>query len=401
MKTRNYLLLAAGAALVGSLVYVSGRTVPIGVDLTEARRGPMQTTVNADGKTRLREVFDVATPISGTTRRSPVEVGDPVIEGETVVAVVEPVTPALLDSRSRIQAEAAVHEAEAALRLAQTEKRQVEEELAYAQSQFDRVRTLVERGVASTTQLEDATQVLTIHEAALDAAQSGMDMAQGSLDRARAALLDPAAAQSAAQACCVEITAPASGTVLSVNVVSETPVAAGTALLSLGDVSDLEIVSDLLSSDAVLLSPGARASVERWGGAPLAAELRALEPVAKTKISTLGIEEQRVNAVFDFLSPLEARAGLGDGYAVFLRIVTWEADDVLQVPLSTLFRSGEGWAVFVMGEDGLARLVPVEVGARGDTHAQILGGLESGARLIMHPPDEIADGSPIEERLEE
>lgn len=198
----------------------------------------------------------------------------------------------------------------------------------------------------------------------------------------------------------MQLRAPVTGTVLSVNVVSESPVTAGTVLVSIGQPDDLEIIADLLSTDAVRLAPEATASVERWGGPdPLAARLKSIEPSAHTKVSALGIEEQRVNAVFDLLSPAEDRSSLGNGFSVFLRIAEWRADDVIQLPLSALFRQNDGWAVFI-AEDGVARLATVTVGAKNEEHAQILDGVDPGDLVITHPSDQIADGVAIMDRSE-
>ncbi len=388
----------AVAVVIGGLLIVAFRTDPIAVDLATVTRGPMQITVNADGKTRIREVYEVAAPFTGTARRSPVEVGEPVVAGETVVAVVEPVAPALLDARSRLQAEAALREAEAALKVAESQLAQAEEDLAYAQTQLDRARTLVERGVASVTRLEDATQLVAVREAARAAARSQLQAAQGARDRAAAALIEPGQSAQADAECCVPILAPVSGIVIEVDQVSERPVVAGTRLVTLGDPADLEIVADLLSSDAVRLKPGARAFVERWGGPiTLVARLRSIEPVAITKVSALGIEEQRVNAVFDFISPPEQRQGLGGGYAVFLRVVEWETPDALQVPLSALFRRGDDWAVFVADGERV-REAAVEIGRRNAEMAEVLSGLAAGDRVVTHPNEELSAGAPIIER---
>lgn len=388
----------AAAVVIGGLLIVAFRTEPIAVDLATVTRGPMQITVNADGKTRIREVYEVAAPFTGTARRSPVEVGDPVVAGETVVAVVEPVAPALLDARSRLQAEAALREAEAALNVAESRLAEAEEDLAYAQTQFDRARTLVERGVASVTRLEDATQLVAVREAARAAARSQLQAAQGARDRAAAALVEPGQGAQADAECCVPILAPVSGTVIEVDQVSERPVVAGTRLVTLGDPAELEIVADLLSSDAVRLKPGARAFVERWGGPiALVARLRSIEPVAVTKVSALGIEEQRVDAVFDLVSPPEQRQGLGGGYAVFLRVVEWETPDALQVPLSALFRRGDSWAVFVADGERV-REIEVGIGRRNSEMAEVLSGLAAGDRVVTHPNEELSAGAPIIER---
>lgn len=400
ISARNIVLTGLGAALVGGLVYTAFRTDPVPVDLHTVTRGPMQVTVNADGKTRIRDIYEVAAPITGTALRSPVEVGDSVVRGETVVAIVEPAAPGLLDSRARVQAEAAVREAEAARAQTESQLRKADEDLAYAESQFDRAQALVERGVASFTRLEDATQQLAIARAARDAAASGLTMAESALERARATLIPPAEdrAGSFNGECCIRIHAPIDGTVLEIDVISERPVAIGSRLLSIGRPDDLEIVADLLSSDAVRLAPGDRALVERWGGATvLEARLRKIEPVARTKVSALGIEEQRVDALFDILTPPQDRPGLGEGFAVFLRIVEWQAGDALQVPLSALFRRDGGWAVFTV-EDGTARLTPIRIGRRGETTAEVTDGIAAGLRVVTHPSDAVGDGTGVVDR---
>lgn len=315
--------------------------------------------------------------------------GQKVVGGETIVAVVDPVEPGLLDSRSRIQAEASVREVEAALQVAETQLAQALEEEAYATTQFDRTTTLAERNVASLTQLEDVSQRLTIAAAARKAAEAQVAQAHGALERAQAALLTPNGDVSVAG---VEMRAPADGVVLEIANVSERPVAGGAPLLSIGDPGDLEIVADLLSSDVVRLPEGARAVVERWGGEPpLEARLVQIDPQAFTKISALGIEEQRVDAVFDILTPAAGRQGLGDGFSVFLRIVEWEDPDALRVPLSAIFRRGTEWGVFVVA-DGVARLRPVSLGRRDFRFAVVLDGLVPGDVVVTHPSDQVADG---------
>lgn len=398
LKPRNVIPGVLGMGLLVALAFVGFREDPVAVDLAGVARAPMRVTIDADAHARVREPFEVAAPIAGKTRRAPVRPGDRVIAGETVVAVVDPAPPALLDARSREQAEAAVAEAEAALAAAQAQFRQAQEELAFARSQYDRARTLTERGVMSETQFEEAGQRLAIRIAAEEAARANVTMARSRLQRARAALIEPGTAAGGRDSCCVNIRAPLTGTVLTVDIISERPVAAGTRLLTIGRTDDLEIVADLLSADAVGLPEGARALVERWGGPePLEARLRKVEPSAHVKVSALGIEERRVDALFDLTSPPELWRGLSDGYALYLRIISWEAENVLQVPLSALFRRDGDWAVFRQ-RDGRAEAVPVRIGHLNATMAEILSGLEAGDMVVMHPSDAIADGTRIEPR---
>lgn len=394
MTPRMIVLSLGGLAVAAGLAFVAFRPEPVLVDLAKVTRGTLAVTIPADGRTRIREIWDVSSPILGTTRRSPVAVGDRVVAGETVIAVVEPVTPALLDARMRAEAEAALRQAEAALAVAEAQLAEAEEARAYAQSQHDRTQALVERGVASVTRLEDADQALRAADAAVAVARSARDMQTSARDRASAALM-PADQTEAAEG--VAIRAPASGVVLAVESESARSVLPGAALLSIGDPADLEIVADLLSSDAVRLRQGALAAVERWGGPPLAAQLVAVEPVARTEVSALGIEERRVDAVFDIVTPWEERPGLGHNFAVFLRITEWQAEDVLQVPVSALFRTGESWAVFrVVG--GVAESVPVEIGRRSDSAAEVLSGLAEGDHVVTHPPEALAAGGIVAER---
>jgi HlyD family secretion protein len=399
LRPRTLILGLLALAVAGALAWIALRTDPVPVDLATVTQGPLAVTIDADGKTRIREVYEVASPMAGIALRSPVRVGDATVADETIVAMVEPVAPALLDARSRQQAEAAVREAVAARAVAESQLRQAEEDLSYAQTQLDRARTLVERGVATTTDLEDATQRAAVRAAALDAARSSLAMADGTLARAQAALIEPSDRTAPrTEDCCIHIRAPATGRVLSVPVVSERPVLPGATLLTIGAPDDLEIVADLLSSDAVRLAPGAKAEVDRWGGPdPLEARLLRIEPSARTKVSALGIEEQRVDAIFEITSPPESRTGLGDGFSVFLRIVEWQTDDTVQVPLSALWRSGETWAVYV-AEDGRAQRRELEIGRRNARQAQVLAGLTPGEVVVTHPSDEVASGVTIVDR---
>ena len=395
---RTLLLSAVGTALVAGLVFVSFREEPVPVDLAEVTRGPLEVTISADGQTRVRDLFEVASPIAGTAMRSPVDVGDMVVEGETIVATVRPSSSGLLDERSRLQAEAALHEALAARNVAEADLQQAQESRAFAQAQFERTQALVTRGVASITRLEDETQRLNVADAAQIAAEARLAMAEGSIERARASLVETGQTPQDPSGCCVDIFAPADGVVLSVAAISQRPVAIGSPLVSIGNPDDLELVADILSNDAVRLHPGALAHVERWGGeAVLEARLDRIDPKARTKVSALGIEEQRVDAYFTLVAPREDRPGLRDGFSVFLRIVEWRSDDVLQIPLSAIFRNGEGWAVFV-ATDGIARLRPVTLGRRNGQMTEVLDGLDPGERVATHPSDAISNGSSLIER---
>ncbi len=393
MKPRTILSIAVGAAIVSGLAYFAFRTDPVPVDLYRIASGPMRVTIDVDGRTRIRDLYEIAAPIAGVAQRSPVKVGDKVIKGETVVAVVEPIAPSLLDARSRLQANAAINEATAALHVAETDLTRLLQERAHAQTHFDRTSILLDRGVATMTQMEDAAQSLTIAKSAVDAAQARIVMARSALDSALAAAIEPGGdAEPSADGCCVPLAAPVDGIVLAIEAISARPVAAGAPLVTIGNPADLEIVADLLSSDAVRLQVGAMADVERWGGdTTLQARLTRIEPKARTTISALGIEEQRVDALFDLTSPSQDRSALGDGFSVYLRIVEWQGEDVLQVPLSATFRNGEIWSVFVLHEDRV-RLQPVTLGKRNTQFAEVTDGLTEGDMIVTHPSDDLADG---------
>lgn len=400
MRWRGFGIVLGGAALAAALVWAMWPQ-PLAVDLAAVTRGGLQGSIVAQGVTRVREPYAIAAPITGTATRAPVHVGDRVIEGETVVAVIRPADPALMDARSRAQAEAAVAEAEAAVALAETNLRQARSSLAYVASQLDRSRALASRGTIARRVLEDIEADHEIASQRLAAAQSQLDLNRAALVRAEAQLLGPDAVidpSAEPGECCVRIIAPRSGTVLEIADHSARPVQAGSRLLTIGNLDDLEIELDLLSSDAVQVPPGARGLVERWGGETLLeARLRRIDPAAFTRVSALGIEEQRVRAWLDLLSPPEARAGLGEAFRVHVRLIVWEADAVLRVPQAALFRQGDGWAVFAE-DGGRARLVPVGIGRQAEGQAELLDGLSEGARVVLYPASGLRDGAAIVER---
>ena len=391
------LMILLGVAVVAVGAWLVLRPIPVPVDLARVTRGPMDVTVNVEGVTRIRHLYEVSSPVSGLVLRSPVEVGDKVTEGKTVVAVVEPGEPAFLDERSRRQAEAAVKEAEAALKLADANIDAARSAVTYAEAQMTRYERLYDQGNLSAQDYQRQRADLQTKRAQLAAAQAERDLRESTLERQRAALTSPDAPGGHAMpdTCCVRLTAPVNGQILSVVNTSQRMVAAGTPLLTLGDPHALEITADLLSSDAVRLRPGARATVDRWGGpGVLQARLREIEPSGFTKVSALGIEEQRVRAILDFTGPPDQRAGLGDAFRVYLRIVEWHADDAVQVPIGALFREGSDWAVYI-DEGGVATVRKITLGRRNEDVAQVLSGLKPGDRVITHPSDQISGGVQI------
>lgn len=364
---------------------------PVEVEAAVVGRQDIVVTVEEDGRSRIREVFTVSAPITGRMARLVLHPGDPVTEGETVVARLHPVAPPLLDLRSRRVAEAARDAAEAALGLAQAALTRAEAQLGYARSELARAEALADRGAVPTRTLEQARLVAAEAEAAVNSARANILVQERELERARAALVEGREAEGADESCCVEVLAPASGRILRVLAESEQVVAAGTPLLEIGDPSDLEVVVDLLSADAVRVRPGAAAMLGGWGGPPLPARVTRIEPSAVTEISALGIEEQRVTAVLGIEGGPQAPSELGDGYRVTARIEVWRGDGLLAVPVGALFRSGGDWAVFRI-EDGRARLTPIRIGERNADWAAVVAGLDQGAAVVIHPGDRVVDG---------
>ncbi|WP_089270227.1 efflux RND transporter periplasmic adaptor subunit [Puniceibacterium sediminis] len=391
--------ISLAAILLGTLVWAL-LPKPVLVDLSEARRGPMEVTVAGEGVTKVREKWAVIAPVTGNTLRSPVDVGDQVAKGSTVVAVIQPGEPAFLDARARRLAEVSVEEAAAAVRLAEANLTRSDAELAHIEVELERTQILAKRGTVSVTMLEDAEQSAITARAERDVALYELEQRKATKVRMEAQLSAPTMPDPDSEPgeCCLRITAPQDGIVLDVVDVNARLVEAGTALLTIGDLSDLEIEVDLLSTDAVEIESGAGAYVERWGGkGVIKAQVRRIDPSAFARVSALGIEEQRVRLLLDILSPPEQRQGLGDQYRVFVRIVTWAGEDVLQISQSALFRHAERWAVFVE-EDGRAALRYVEVGhMTGDT-AEVMEGLVPGERVIAYPGAAIHSGVKIEPR---
>jgi HlyD family secretion protein len=394
--TRRRVIGAIALAGLAVLVWLALRPQLVPVDLAEVTRGPLEVTVEAMGVTRIRQIYEVSAPIAGYTARSPVEIGDAVTAGETVVAAIAPAAPAFLDARAREEAEAAIVEGEAALRAAEARVAQRVSDLDYARAQHDRAQALAGRGVIPQSSLDDAALRLRVAETALDAARSEREMAEATLARARAALIGPLSGDGAeaSDSCCVELKAPASGHVLSIVNRSARLVQPGEPLLEIGEPGDLEIEVDLLSSDAVRIAPEATAYIDRWGGPPLAARVRRIDPAAFTKISALGIEEQRVRVYLDFEEPAADHSALGDNFRVYVRVVEWRGDEVLQVPIAALFRSNDSWAVFRVDGDR-ARRAPVEIGRRNARAAEVRAGLSEGDQVVTYPGDRVSDGARI------
>jgi len=369
------------------------------VDIVTVDRGELVITVNDEGETRVHDVYVLSAPVAGHMRRIDLHAGDPVVALETIVAEIQPIDPAFLDPRSEAQARADVRAAESAKALAEAEVEQARAELEFAEREHERANALIQDGTISQRELDTAERNNRTRTAALATAIAALDVRNYELERARAALVSPAQTATGGQDCdCISIRSPVTGQVLRIVQQSEAVVAAGAPLIEIGNARDLEIVVDLLSADAVKVEPGQRVIIERWGGeAPLIGRVRLVEPFGFTKISALGIEEQRVNVIIDLTSDESEWQRLAHGYQVDVRIVLWESDDTLILPLLALFRNGPDWSVFVES-DGRAELRTVEVGRRNSLDAEVLGGLEVGERVVLHPSDRVSGGVRIAER---
>lgn len=383
-----------GLALAGGIVYAL-MPQPVAVDMAVVDRGPLDVTVEEEGVARIRDIFRVSAPITGRVERLPVDVGDEVTAGRTVVAAIHPVQPSLLDVRTRSELRGVVDAAKAAVTLAEAQVESAETNVRLKRADLERAKALAGNATISVSAFERVGADVETAEAHLKEMQAALDLRRSELASAEARLMGPEAGTGSDVS--VTVLAPTDGTVLDLLSESEQVVLSGGPLLEVGDPADLEIVVHLLSADAVGIAPGAAAEVDGWGGPTLAARLRRIDPAAYTKVSALGIEEQRVDAVFEITSPREAWQRLGHQFRVVVQIPVWSAEDALRVPLGALFRRGDAWHVFTV-VDGRARPVPVTIGHRNSRFAEVIDGLAEGATIVLHPSDRVVDGVALEPR---
>jgi len=381
----------AVAALVVALIVLASRPKPLEVQVATVTRGPMRLTVDDDGKTRVRERYTVPAPVAGTLSRVELRAGDPVEPG-TVIAQLLPLPSPLLDPRAREVAEQQVGGTRDAQLQAQAAVARAQSAADLAKSTLDRDKRLVDQGALGTTELEQAEADARMKQSELESLRFAQQVAAHNVTQAQAALsrfdLKPGTTEH------LDVTSPVHGRVLHVLHEDAGPVNAGTAIVEVGDLASIEIVVELLSQDAVQVRPGMPATLTHWGGGePLAAHVRRVEPAGFTKLSALGVEEQRVDVLLDLDDP-KAAASLGDGFAVEVSILTWSASDVLRAPTSALFRKGDGWAVFLV-KDGRATIHPVTIGHRGPLLAEVTSGLAEHDVVVAHPPTSLADGAKV------
>ncbi|MCG8451065.1 MAG: HlyD family efflux transporter periplasmic adaptor subunit [Pirellulales bacterium] len=408
LLVRRILTLLVVAALIGFIGY-GLLPAPVEVDLAQAERGSIRVTVDQDGKTRIRERYVVSTPLAGRLLRVELDPGDAVEAGKTLLATVEPRDPELLDARAIAQAEARVKAAEAALQKMEPTLEEVRAAQEFSEAELKRVRDARRKSpqAVSASEVESKLLEYRVRTALLRSARHSEEIARFELDQAEAALIRSRPQENGAP---VDddttendgwnflIRSPIDGRVLRVFQESSVFVTGGTALLELGDPTDLEVEIDVLSRDAVNIQPGAQVLLENWGGGKtLQGQVRLVEPSAFTKISTLGVEEQRVNVIVDLVDPPQERKALGDGFRVEARIIVSQASNVLRIPTSALFRIGDDWAVFHV-DRGVARETVVQLGMQNGLEAEIRSGLSAGDQVVIHPGDEVVDGTNVTAR---
>ncbi len=365
----------------------------VSVESAIVTRGPLLVTVDEQGMTRVKNRYLVSAPVAGQLRRIDWKAGAPVEAGKTVLAVLETNGADFLDARSQAQAEARVHAAEAAREAAAAQRARAGASAKMFSADFDRLKDLFGKKVLSQQEFEVAQMRADTAAQEMRAAEFSLQVAEFELQQARALLVR---GQPGGGAEPLVITSPVNGKILRVLQESSRVVPAGFALLEVGDPTDLEVRIEVLSRDGVAIKPGARVILEQWGGPePLQARVRLVEPSAFTKISALGVEEQRVYVVADFTDPIEKRPTLGDSYRVEARVVIWENASALHAPAGSLFQRGGGWQSFVI-EGSRARLRSVKVGRSNGVETEILDGLADGTRVVVYPGDKVSDGGRVE-----
>ena len=400
MKTRTWLFTAIGVVGAAALFAWAFAPRPIEVEVAAVTRGPFETTIDEDGKTRLRERYVVSAPLAGVLSRVTLREGDPV-EAGAVVAVLTPVLAPMVDERTLREQQVRVEIAEAQVKHVDARIERARVALLQANNDVLRTEQLARQGFVAPTKLETDRLTTLAAQKELDAAHAERHVAEHEVEQARAALTTVRGIGARAPRS-FALRAPVSGRVLRVAQTSEATVALGTPVIELGDTQGLEVVAELLTTDALQAKPGRRVLIERWGGdGALEGRVRRVEPAAFTKVSALGVEEQRVKVLIDITSPLEQRQELGDGYRVGVRILTLRVEDATRVPVSAVFPvprpasgTGTGMAVFAV-VDGRSRLVPVELGARNATDAWIRSGIAAGASVIVYPPAKVRDGARV------
>ena len=387
----------AGAAALGALIWAF-MPRPVTVETAVVSRGGFVKTVDEDGKTRARERYVVSAPIPGRLLRVALKAGAPVEKGR-LLAVIVPSAPGLLDVRTERELSARLGTAQAERRRAEAAVERARVALEQARADLEHARQLAEKGFIPPTQVERDERDVQGKSKELNAEQFALHAAGHQVEQARAALLRlKQEAEGKVSEQRFEIHSPVAGQVLRVIQESEAVVAVGQPILEIADPTELEVVIDVLTADAGEIRAGAPVRLDRGEGeAPLEGKVRLVEPAAFTKISALGVEEQRVNVVVDFVSPIDLWRNLGDAHRIDARITMLSRDDAIKVPVSALFRQQEQWAVFAV-VDGRARARPIRITARNSREAMVEDGLAPGDRVIVYPGDRVHEGVRVDAR---
>lgn len=398
MKLRKKLLWGLFVLIAAGLLAWTLMPSPVPVGAVEVKSGHFVESVEEEGRTRLRDSFTVSAPISGYLQRIALEVGD-TVERDQVVFRMEPNPAPALDARSMEQARENLSAARSRLQAVRAELETQQAEATFAETEFERYRQLRERELISATEMDRARSVRDRQRAAVRAAENAVDVARFEVESARA-FLDVGSGQRPDEGQRVlEVRTPSAGLVLTRHRCCEGTIGAGDPVIEVGHLDDLEVQVDLLSMDAVRVRRGMRVHITGWGGdETLMARVRRVEPAGFTKVSALGVDEQRVPVIIDF-DDVEAAAGrLGVGFRVEAEFLLWEGDSVIQIPTSSLFRGADHWSVFVI-RDGRATLRRVDTGRRSGMVTQILDGLDLGEIVVTHPGDSVRDGVRVEPEL--
>jgi len=366
---------------------------PLAVAIAQAEKGTFVLSISDEGKTRIHDIYQVSAPVAGQLKRIDVEIGDQVLAARTVIAEIEPSNPSFLDARGKTQLTASIQAAESAMSIAQAELLEAEAELSFADKEFTRIAALRAKKIAAERELDNALRLKNSAQAALETARAALQMRQYQFEEIKAMQVSPVTSSLSGAACeCLNIYSPIDGLVMKVHNRSAGVIAAATPLLEVGNPNDLEILVELLSTDAVQVEVGQQAQVHNWGGpGSLPAQVTQVEPIGFTKVSALGIEEQRVNVLLVFTGNQTQWSRLGHGYQVDVEILLRQEDEQLLLPLTALVRQQGHWAVYLV-KNNYAQLTKVEVAGLNNQFANIVGGIEEGQHYVLYPNNEVSHG---------
>ncbi len=383
--------------LIGLVAFVGYglRPRPTEVEVGSIVRGPLTVYVSEEGKTRVRNRYIVSAPVAGQMRRVTLKAGAEVKAGETLIAAIEPTVSPLLDPRAKAQAEARLEAMKASQKRADESLAMARTAAQFAAANWDRVKIIQKSGSVSKVDLDNAERDASIRQQETRAAEFAVQVAKFELEQAEAALLQ--ITTPGVGGVTMDIKSPVSGRVLKVMQESASVVSPGTQVMEIGDPADIEIEAEILSKDAVAIKPGAEVTIEQWGGDPIKGRVRLVEPAAFTKVSALGVEEQRVYVLSDLVSPPPEAMRLGDRYRVEVKVAVWHRDDALLIPAGAIFHEGSDWKTFLFSE-GKAKAVKLEAGRSDGRMTELLDGAAEGTEVILHPPDSVKHGVSVKRR---